>query len=82
MVLSDNTFLTLLFHPSAKPPLDPATKLPVDRLAERIELLIDTLGEDGETIIVPAPVLTEFLVMAGKDGPDTFLKFTPIVFSA
>jgi predicted nucleic acid-binding protein len=69
MVVVDNTFLTLMLHPEARPPRDRTTKLPIERLDERIELLIETLDEDGETIIIPAPVLTEFLVLAGDDGP-------------
>lgn len=69
MLAVDNTFLTLMLHPSAKPPLDPSTGRPVDRLEERIELLIDTLSEDRETLIIPTPVLSEFLILAGKDGP-------------
>jgi predicted nucleic acid-binding protein len=69
MVVVDNTFLTLILHPNARPPRDPATNLPVDRLVERIELMIDMLSEDSETIIIPAPVLTEFLVLADKEGP-------------
>jgi predicted nucleic acid-binding protein len=69
MVGVDNTFLTLLFHPKARPPKDPSTGLPVDRLDERIDLLIETLEEDAETIIIPTPVLTEFLVLAENDGP-------------
>lgn len=69
MVVFDNTFLTLALHPLAKPPLDPSTKLPVNWLNERIELLLDTLADDHETIIIPTPVLSEFLILAGADGP-------------
>ena len=69
MVVFDNTFLTLALHPSANPPLDPSTNLPVGQLEERIELLLDSLEEEHETIIIPTPVLTEFLILAGKDGP-------------
>lgn len=69
MVVVDNTFLTLLLHPQARPPLDPSTGQLVSHLEERIDLLIETLEEDEETIIIPTPVLTEFLVLAGNDGP-------------
>lgn len=58
-----------MLHPNARPPRDPITQLPVSRLNERIDLLIDTLSESGEAIIIPTPVLTEFLVLADKDGP-------------
>lgn len=69
MIAVDNNFLTLMLHPSARPPLDPSTGMPVSRLDERIELLIEELDEARETIIIPTPVLAEFLMLAGKDGP-------------
>jgi hypothetical protein len=69
MVVVDNNVLTLMLHPDARPPLDPSTGAPVDRIDERVELLIETLEEDGETIIIPTPVLSEFLILADKDGP-------------
>lgn len=75
MVGVDNTFLALWLHPHARPPLDPSTNLPVSRAADRIELLIDALEKDGETIIIPAPVLTEFLILADKDGPKYVTEF-------
>lgn len=70
MVAIDNTTLALLFHPRAKPPMDPATKLPLEKCHERIEKLIADLDEDGERVILPTPVLCEFLILAGKDGPE------------
>jgi hypothetical protein len=69
MVLVDNTFLSLLLHPNARPPRDPATGKPVARLDDRIELLIDTWEQDNETILIPAPALSEFLILADKAGP-------------
>ncbi|HEV2800981.1 MAG TPA: hypothetical protein VGW12_10815 [Pyrinomonadaceae bacterium] len=69
MIAVDNTFLTLMLHPSAKPPLDPSTKSPLDHVDERIALLIETWDKDRETIIIPTPVLSEFLILAGNDGP-------------
>src|SRR6185295_10031859 len=65
----DNTFLSLMLHPQAKPPIDPSTGRLVERLYDRIELLIQDLHEDGETIGVPAPALSEFLLLADADGP-------------
>jgi predicted nucleic acid-binding protein len=70
MVVFDNTFLTLVLHPTVKrPPKDPATGRVVDRVPERIELLLGMLEKDRETIIIPAPVLTEFLILLGDDAP-------------
>jgi predicted nucleic acid-binding protein len=69
MIAVDNTLLTLLLHPSARPPQDPSTGLPVSDLRDRIDLLIETLDRDRDQIIIPAPVLSEFLILAGKDGP-------------
>jgi predicted nucleic acid-binding protein len=69
MVAADSTFLTLLIKPDAKAPLDPATRAPIDRLRDRIENLIADLVAQDETIIIPTPVLSEVLVLAGDAGP-------------
>ena len=69
MVGVDSTFLSLMLHPKARPPLDPATKKPIEKMEQRIEALLERLAEDGEAIIVPTPVLSEFLILAGRDGP-------------
>jgi predicted nucleic acid-binding protein len=69
MVAIDNTTLALLLHPKAKPPNDPATKLPLKKAQERIEQLVTDLDADGERIVIPTPVLSEFMILAGKEGP-------------
>ena len=58
-----------MLHPKARPPLDPNTKKPVERLADRIEKFLEDLDSEGERIIVPTPALCEFLVLAGPEGP-------------
>lgn len=65
----DETGLSLMLHPAARPPNDPGTKKPVDRVEDRIEKLLEDLDADDERIILPTPALCEFLVLAGKDGP-------------
>ncbi len=76
MVVFDNSFLTLVLHPTMKqPPRDPATGQTVDRVQERVDLLLETLEKDRETIIIPTPVLTEFLMLIGEDGPRLLGKF-------
>jgi hypothetical protein len=69
MIVVDNTFLSVLFFPDAGPPIDPATQKPIHRLQDRIEELIQNLRADRENILIPAPALSEFLFMAGNDGP-------------
>jgi predicted nucleic acid-binding protein len=69
MVGIDSTILSLILYPKARAPEDPTTGKPIERLEDRIEQLLEDLDNDGERIIIPTPVLAEFLVLAGKDGP-------------
>jgi predicted nucleic acid-binding protein len=69
MVSIDSGFLGLFLHPEAKAPDDPNTTKPTEKARERVEQLIDDLDSQRERIIIPAPVIAEFLVLAGKDGP-------------
>jgi hypothetical protein len=62
-VAFDAVMLSVYLHPTAKPP-KPVTDLPT-----RIQLLVDELEAAGAKIIIPTPVLSEFLVLTGpKDG--------------
>ena len=58
-----------MLHPDARPPKDPSTGLPVAHIKERVELLIETIDKERDQIIIPTPVLSEFLILAEKDGP-------------
>jgi predicted nucleic acid-binding protein len=69
MVSVDAGILSLLLHPTARPPLDPTTGKPLVKAQERIEQLIDDLESAKERVIIPAPALSEFLVLAGASGP-------------
>ncbi len=69
MIALDTTFLSLLLHPKARPPLDPVTEKPIDRLEDRIELLREEWDLSNERILIPAPALSEFLILADKEGP-------------
>jgi predicted nucleic acid-binding protein len=69
MVVIDNTFLSLMLHPKARPPKDPSTQKPVERIEDRIEKLLEDLDNEAERMILPTPVLSEFLILAGKDAP-------------
>jgi len=74
MVAVDNTLLCLMLHTSARPPRDPATGKPVDRVQDRIEKLLEDLDADSERMIIPTPALCEFLILADKDGPEYLEK--------
>jgi len=69
-VLFDADFLTLLFHPTAQPPNDPATGKPVEFAQKRIASLIEELHKEGVRIVIPTPALAEFLVIVGDGGSD------------
>src|ERR1700722_598889 len=104
MVGIDETTLSLILHPKARPPKDPKTKKLVERVEDRIEKLLEALyadtervafpktkklvqrvedrienlledlDADSERIVLPTPALCEFLVLAGKDGPEYLEK--------
>ena len=76
MVAIDNTFLSLMLHPRAKPPKDPATGKAVERIGDRIEKLQEDLDSESERIILPTPVLSEFLILAGREGPGYLEKLS------
>ena len=42
---------------------------PIEDLEGRVNLLIETLQDERETILVPQPAFSEFLVYADKAGP-------------
>lgn len=61
MVVFDTSTIVLALDPSAKPPTDENGQV-VTNCKERIEHLLDTLNESKTTIIIPTPVLSEFLI--------------------
>lgn len=69
MIVFDTTVLLLVLDPHVKPPNDPATGRPLERAAERIEHLVSTLSKANERIIIPTPVFSEVLVLAGAAVP-------------
>ena len=67
IVVFDNTVLSLLLHPEADAPLDPATNAPMTRAQDRMAHLVEQLRESDARILIPAPVLAEFLTFAGSE---------------
>lgn len=59
IVAFDNTILTLVFNPNAKPCVDPNTGEPIDHIKQRVDTLIDRHSSAGDTIVLPTPALSE-----------------------
>ena len=65
MIVFDASVLTIAFDSSAKVPSIDGR--PVEKCKERVDYLIEELNEAKEKIIIPTPVLAEYLVKAGKE---------------
>ena len=70
MVLFDTTFLSHVFVEGARSVIDPQSGQEVPRAQERIRFLVKTLEEGDEKIVIPTPVLGEFLVFAREAGSE------------
>lgn len=76
MLAIDQSFLELLLHPKGRPPLNPHTKKPIERLPDRIEELIEEWETNNETVIVPTPALCQFLILAHHEASDYLGKIS------
>ncbi len=74
MVAIDNTFLSLMLNPRGRPPKDPATGKFVERIDDRIEKLLLDLDSESERMILPTPVLSEFLIYWPETADPQTLK--------
>jgi predicted nucleic acid-binding protein len=74
MIAVDTPYLPLLFGHPAKYPDDPLTGKPIEDLQGRIDLLIEKLEKEKETILIPQPAFSEFLVYVDQDGPKYITK--------
>jgi predicted nucleic acid-binding protein len=70
LVLLDTTVLTLLLKPTAPPPNDPATGLPVTRAPERVKYLIEGFAAQHARILIPSTAWAEFLVAADETAQE------------
>ena len=67
MVVFDTSFLAIAFDEHASVPADPTTGAPLVKCRERIDLLIKNLGINKTRILIPTPVIAEFMVYGGRD---------------
>lgn len=71
----DTGFLHVLFDPHARVPTDKGTGEPlVDRAQERIDHLVEVMSHRRDKIVIPAPALAEFLLLA-SDKRNEYLTF-------
>ena len=75
MVVFDTSTILLSINPGSKPPIDPATGSPVERCKERIDHLLQTLNAAKTPILIPTPVLAEYLVGAGPNKSEYIERF-------
>jgi len=69
-VALDTNYLVAWLQPkSLTVPNDPSTDLPITKFEARIDYMIQSLTNSGTKIIIPTPVLAEFLEGAGNAGP-------------
>lgn len=76
MVVFDTSMLCLAFDNSWSPPIDPSTGLLLEKAKERIDFLVSTLSKSTERVLVPTPVLAEYLVRGGEDKNERLAIFT------
>lgn len=76
MIVFDTSFLALAFDKKAAAPTDPSTKLPLAKSKERIDYLLQGLSDAKQRVLIPTPVLAEYLVNAGQDKDVRLQEFT------
>jgi predicted nucleic acid-binding protein len=76
MVVFDTSVLVLVSDPNAKPPKDPLTGAPVTECQARMSHLVKTLTKAKERVLLPTPVLAEYLVKAGADKDERLQEIT------
>jgi len=76
MVVFDTSFLALAFDLNANPPIDPNTDELLTECQSRIEHLIKTLSKAKTRVLIPTPVMAEYLVRAGLDKDKRLAELT------
>jgi len=76
MVLFDTSVLAIAFDEKARIPTDPQTNSPVAKCKERIDFLLSELSKKKQRVLIPTPVLAEYLVMGGADKDKRLQEFT------
>lgn len=72
-LLLDNNILIQILAPSATGLTDPTTKEPLDRVEERAKALIDDAESKNALLLIPTPVLSEFLMGVAAEQFQNYL---------
>ncbi|MGH9904795.1 MAG: hypothetical protein ACRD8U_04315 [Pyrinomonadaceae bacterium] len=76
MIAFDTSTIVLTLDPDkARPPTDPATGLLLTNCKRRVDYLISKLDQANEGILIPTPILSEYLVRAGPNRNEYIKKF-------
>lgn len=76
MIAFDTSTIVLTLDPDrARPPIDPSTGLPLTNCKRRVDHLISRLDGAKEVILIPTPILSEYLVRAGPNRSEYINKF-------
>lgn len=75
-LLLDNNVLIQILAPNITGLTDPETKEKLDRLPERAAAFVAQVESRGAVMLIPAPVLSEFLI--GVEGP-LFQKYLDVL---
>jgi predicted nucleic acid-binding protein len=67
MVVFDTSVLAIAFDRNAAAPLDPSTGAPIADCSVRINYLLKNLEARKVRILIPTPVIAEFMVLGGPD---------------
>jgi rRNA-processing protein FCF1 len=67
MVVFDTSVLAISLDAGASVPLDPRTSLPIESCRERINHLLAALSANKTRVIIPTPVMAEYIVSGGPD---------------
>lgn len=67
MVVFDTSVLAIAFDRNAAIPLDPSTGAPIVDCGARIDYLLKNLAASKVRILIPTPVIAEFMVLGGPD---------------
>lgn len=76
MVVFDTSILAISLDANAAVPLSPETLAPIENCRARIDFLLQTLSANKTRVIVPTPVMAEYIVGGGLDKEKRVSKIT------